>query len=153
MRYPILADATSQAICFLAGVRTPAGAKSVFETTGLIVTQTGPHQREPDGIVYDITRSRKGALIFLVFVARGGGHESLPHHGRYIQRAQGFLGVSLVRSNTSREAVECLVNLRDTRITRILDLLGGSSNSKRRKKSSSSKSSSSSSSSSSRVAN
>ena len=52
------------------------GAKSFFEATGLIVTQTGPHQEEPNGIIYDISRGRKGALIFLVFVGRVGAESS-----------------------------------------------------------------------------
>ena len=62
-------DAAWQVFCFLAGVRNPAGAKSFFEATG-------PHQEEPNGIIYDISRGRKGALIFLVFVGRGGAESS-----------------------------------------------------------------------------
>ena len=78
-----MADAASQAFCFLAGVRTPACAKSGFEATGLIVTQTGPHQRRPDGIIYDISRGGKAALIFLVFVGRGAAKSSWPFGSSY----------------------------------------------------------------------
>ena len=63
---------TSQPSGFLAGVRTPVGAQSVFGKKVPNVTRTGPHQTEPDGIIHHIKRGRKGALIFLVFMGRVG---------------------------------------------------------------------------------